>query len=89
MGNSRPNIPNSNPDIGAYESRLVTPILDLARWDINGDGILNMLDVLAIGQYFGEITEMATKSSPDVNGDGQINVLDIILLCTNPIDVRK
>lgn len=39
--------------------------------DVNGDGIVSILDLVAIAQAFGE-------KSPDVNGDGIVNILDLI-----------
>ena len=39
--------------------------------DVNGDGIVNILDLVAIANAFG-------KAEPDVNGDGTVNVLDLV-----------
>ena len=39
--------------------------------DINGDGIVNILDLVAVANAFG-------KDAPDVNGDGTVNVLDLV-----------
>ena len=41
------------------------------RVDVNGDGVINILDLTFIASRFGE-------SSPDVNGDGIVNVLDLV-----------
>lgn len=48
--------------------------------DANGDGSVNVLDVIAIVAYFvGTDTEgMVCFDNADVNGDGIINILDII-----------
>lgn len=45
--------------------------------DVNGDGIVNILDLTLVGQSFG-----GTLNHPeaDINGDGQVNVLDLILV---------
>ena len=39
--------------------------------DVNGDGTVNILDLVAVANAFGEDT-------PDVNGDGRVNVLDLV-----------
>lgn len=39
--------------------------------DVNGDGVVNILDLVAVANAFG-------KSVPDVNGDGTVNVLDLV-----------
>ena len=41
--------------------------------DVNGDGIVNILDLVAIANAFG-------KDTPDVNGDGTVNVLDLVAI---------
>ncbi|MCE2415045.1 dockerin type I repeat-containing protein [Candidatus Poribacteria bacterium] len=39
--------------------------------DVNADGIVNILDLVAVANGFG-------KKAPDVNGDGVVNVLDLV-----------
>ena len=39
--------------------------------DVNGDGIVNVLDLVTLANAFG-------KDAPDVNGDGTVNVLDLL-----------
>ena len=39
--------------------------------DVNGDGTVNILDLVAVANAFG-------KDAPDVNGDGTVNVLDLV-----------
>ncbi len=41
--------------------------------DVNGDGVVNVLDLTFIASRLG-------KASPDVNGDGVVNVLDLVLV---------
>ena len=41
------------------------------RHDVNGDGIVNILDLVAVANGFG-------KDTPDINGDGVVNVLDLV-----------
>ena len=39
--------------------------------DVNGDGAVNILDLVAVANAFG-------KDAPDVNGDGVVNILDLV-----------
>jgi hypothetical protein len=48
-------------------------------WDTNGDGVTNVLDMIRIGQAWGE-TDLGGWIQEDVNEDGTINVLDMILI---------
>ena len=41
------------------------------KYDINGDGIVNILDLVAVANGFG-------TDAPDVNVDGVVNILDLV-----------
>ena len=41
------------------------------RHDVNGDGTVNILDLVAVASGFG-------TDAPDVNGDGIVNILDLV-----------
>ena len=41
--------------------------------DVNGDGVVNVLDLVAVANGFG-------KDAPDVNGDGVVNIVDLVLV---------
>ena len=41
------------------------------RHDVNGDGSVNILDLVAVANGFG-------KDTPDVDGDGVVNILDLV-----------
>ena len=43
--------------------------------DVNGDGVVNILDLTLIAQAFG-----MDKSGVDVNGDGFVNILDLVFV---------
>ncbi len=47
------------------------------RYDVNGDGVVNVLDLVAVGQHFGETTSQPYPNY-DVNMDGTVNVLDLV-----------
>ena len=42
-------------------------------WDVNADGVVNVLDLTFIAARFGQAT-------PDLNGDGIVNILDLVLV---------
>ena len=46
---------------------------------MNGDGILNILDVISLVQLILE-NEPIDNILADINGDGVVNVLDVIVL---------
>ena len=43
--------------------------------DVNGDGVVNILDLTLIAQAFG-----TDKAGADVNGDGFVNILDLVFV---------
>lgn len=46
------------------------------RADINGDGVVNILDLVRVANGF-------NSTEPDINGDGVVNVLDLVLVSSN------
>jgi len=48
-------------------------------WDVNCDGQVNVLDMVIIGQHFGQTGNPGWMRA-DVNQDGVINVLDMVLV---------
>lgn len=50
-----------------------------ARWDVNSDGCVDVLDIILVGQRFGE-SGASCWIPEDVNCDGAINVLDAIVI---------
>ena len=64
------NITHIIPDLDGeiyLKSGLQTP----STVDVNGDGTVNILDLVAVANGFG-------ADEPDVNGDGVVNVLDLV-----------
>ena len=47
-------------------------------YDVNADGVVNILDLTFVGSRFG-----STDAEADVNGDGTVNILDLILVARN------
>ena len=44
--------------------------------DVNGDGLVNILDLVLVGSNFGQID----STTGDVNGDGLVNIADLVLV---------
>ena len=51
--------------------------------DANGDGIVNILDLVLVASHFGESIDATQVLNPDVNGDGIVNILDLVLVANN------
>lgn len=47
-------------------------------YDVNDDGVVNILDLVFVASHFGEADPKA-----DVNGDGTVNILDLTLIVQN------
>ena len=48
-------------------------------YDVNGDKIVNLLDLVAVASQFG----IASDTNFDANGDGVINILDLVLIAAH------
>jgi len=78
----------SNIEVGDPQGQLVCIVVEDGSvtvqpwpdWDVNGDGCINVLDIIVVGQHFGETSPVAHWIREDVNRDGRISVLDIILI---------
>ena len=49
-------------------------------WDVNGDGRVDILDLVLVAQSIGDSSPSGTGARYDVNGDGVVNVLDLVLV---------
>ena len=55
--------------------------LDLLRAsDVNGDGVVNILDLTLVASRFGAGPTEDQRLNPDVNADGFVNILDLTLV---------
>ncbi len=50
--------------------------------DFNGDGVVNIHDLIYVASNFGENFDPAQEPSPDVNGDGIVNIRDLIIVAS-------
>ena len=52
--------------------------IEAPAYDVNKDGITNILDIILVGQNFGKTNP--TNARADVNGDGAVNISDLVLV---------
>ena len=52
--------------------------IEVPAYDVNKDGITNILDVILVGQDLGKANP--TNARTDVNGDGTVDISDLILV---------
>ena len=52
----------------------LTPSLSIPASDVNGDGIVNVIDLAVVALHFGQTGTF----DADVNGDGVVNIEDLI-----------
>jgi hypothetical protein len=64
------------------EDITITVIKLYEDWDVNGDTTVDVLDMILVGQHWGE-AGLTGWIREDVNEDGAINVLDMILIGQN------
>jgi hypothetical protein len=66
---------------GLAGTTTTVPDVTLIAGDVNGDGLIDILDLSAVGSQFG-----STSPSPpeaDLNADGQVDIIDIVLVAKN------
>ena len=80
LGRPRPYPSYSRPDMGAYENPLG---VGHPPWDVNSDGVVDLSDIVLVGQHLGDRITKLVDFNPDVNGDGIVDILDVILAATH------
>ena len=60
-------------DEGGSASVLVQTSESADIHDVNGDGVINILDLVAVANGFG-------KTEPDINDDGIVNIRDLVII---------
>ena len=51
--------------------------------DVNGDGVVNILDLVFVANNLGIEVEEGTGSNADVNGDNVVNILDLVAVAAD------
>jgi hypothetical protein len=72
----------SDGELSDFEDVTITVIQLYEDWDVNGDGLANVLDMVLVGQRWDE-TGLTGWIREDVNEDGTISVLDMIVIGQN------
>jgi len=49
-------------------------------WDVDKDGIVDIIDLVLVGTHFGERITTPPEKNPDVNGDGIVDIFDLVLV---------
>ena len=68
---------------GTLKAIKQSPLLDvyLDPWDVNDDGTVGVLDLIAVASQFGRVIDgIVFGQNPDVNRDGFVNLLDLIVV---------
>ena len=50
------------------------------KGDVNGDGVVNILDLTLVASHFGESVDASEAPNPDINGDGIVDIRDLVLV---------
>jgi hypothetical protein len=76
-------------NVGITNETIYIPILVsnssitiISPYDMNGDRVVNMADLLVVASHYGE-TGASGWIKEDVNRDGKVNVLDLVFLATH------
>jgi len=69
----------SDGELTDSEDITITVVQLYEDWDVNGDDAANVLDMVLVGQHWGE-TGLTGWIREDANEDGTVNVLDMIII---------
>ena len=69
---------NPNWDWAHWGDLLITAEAVEPNSDVNQDGVVNILDLVLVGQNLGQ--KPPSDPRADINNDGQVNVLDLVLV---------
>ena len=69
---------NDNYDWAHWADLFITAKGAESNGDVNQDGIVNILDIVIVGQNLGQ--KPASNPRADVNQDGIVNILDLVLV---------
>jgi hypothetical protein len=58
-------------------------LVELPAGDVNGDDVINILDLIKIASTYGRQQDQIEEGDPDINQDGAINIIDLVLAARN------
>ncbi len=67
----------NSDDIAKYMA-VINIGIDEHPWDVNSDGIVDILDLTIVVKHFGESPPIDPRA--DINRDGKVNILDLVLI---------
>ena len=79
------------PEENAQENSGSGSVTSVKKGDVNGDGKLNILDVLSVQRHIlslGSLSESG-KLAADVNGNGKIDIMDVLLMQKDILGIQK
>lgn len=79
------------PEGNAQENSGSGSVTSVKKGDVNGDGKLNILDVLSVQRHIlslGSLSESG-KLAADVNGNGKIDIMDVLLMQKDILGIQK
>ena len=74
----------SSPDAEPIPITVLSASITVAAylaWDVNKDGEVDILDIVLVGQHFGQAIATPLDPNPDVNGDGEVDIFDVVAVC--------
>ncbi len=66
-------------------------VIDYIPGDVDGNGVINMLDVLTLCQYYVDAEGYGVNINPlagDVDANGMVNMLDVLMVCQYYVDAE-
>jgi len=64
-----------------WPSTSAAPPVDSSPGDVNRDGLVNLLDLVAVSIRYG--TQVPLGTPEDTNGDGRVDIFDLVVVATN------
>jgi hypothetical protein len=65
------------------DNRTDVQLLSMIAGNVNGDEMVNLLDLLAVLADFGRIGDSIVNPATDLDGDGMVNLLDLLIVLRN------
>ena len=69
----------TNPD-GKSDTLAGGFTYELSPYDVTGDGVVNILDLVSVARQFGET---GAGLAGDIDGNGTVNILDLVAVANN------
>jgi hypothetical protein len=74
------NMSEKEPGVQTKSCDPVTPVIGVIKGDVNGDGEVNVGDLVSVSNFMAGEGGDITLEAADVNGDGEVNVGDMVVI---------